>query len=171
MGFWNDLETVGRAVAKGPDGVKYVFIGDGIRKKELVSAIGSSAANTLFLPFLSNEEYSYSVTACHCGLVTLRNEALGMGVPSKIFGIMAAGIPVLAIAPKDSEIAQIVLESECGLVVEPGDVDSLLSSIKLLKADPELRVKMGKNARFAFEKKYTVESGVRNYLKLFNELL
>jgi len=171
MGFWNDLETVGRAVAKGPDGVKYVFIGDGIRKKELVSEIGSSAANTLFLPFLSNEEYSYSVTACHCGLVTLRNEALGMGVPSKIFGIMAAGIPVLAIAPKDSEIAQIVLESECGLVVEPGDVDSLLSSIKLLKADPELRVKMGKNARFAFEKKYTVESGVRNYLKLFNELL
>jgi glycosyltransferase involved in cell wall biosynthesis len=171
MGFWNDLETIGKAVARGIDGVKYVFIGDGIRKKELLSAMGNKTENAIFLPFLSNDEYAYSVTACHCGLVTLRHEALGMGVPSKIFGIMAAGIPVLAIAPKNSEIALIVKESECGLVVEPGDIDGLVNSISFLKENGEVRNRMGLNARKSFEMKYTTTKGVHNYLTLFNELL
>lgn len=46
---------------------------------------------------------------------------------------MAAGIPVLAIAPKNSEIVLTVKESECGLVVEPGNVDALVFSIKFLR--------------------------------------
>lgn len=171
MGLWNDLETVGRAVAEGIDGVKFVFIGDGIRKKELVSAMGEKVNECLFLPFLENDDYAYSVTACHCGLVTLRSEAVGMGVPSKIFGIMAAGMPVLAVAPMSSELALIVKESDCGLVVEPGDHLGLLQSILFLKENEEIRVKMGLNARLAFEKKYTISKGVENYINLFNELL
>jgi len=171
MGLWNDLETVGRAVAKGIDGVKFVFIGDGIRKKELVNAIGEKVNECLFLPFLDNDDYAHSVTACHCGLVTLRPEAVGMGVPSKIFGIMAAGMPVLAVAPMNSEIALIVKETECGLVVEPGDHKGLLQSILFLKENDAIRIKMGLNARMAFEKKYTTSKGVENYINLFNELL
>lgn len=171
MGLWNDLETVGKAVAHGIKGVKFVFIGDGIRKKELLNAMGEKVHDSLFIPFLNNEEYAYSVTACHCGLVTLRDEALGMGVPSKIFGIMAAGMPVLVVAPMSSEIALIVKESECGLVVEPGDIDGLVNSITFLKENGEVRNRMGFNARKSFEMKYTTTKGVQNYLTLFNELL
>ncbi len=172
MGLWNDLETVGKAVGIGIDGVKFVFIGDGIRKKELISAMGHDGLNrTLFFDFLSNEEYAYSVTACHCGLVTLLPKAVGMGVPSKIFGIMAAGIPVLAIAPKYSEIAMIVNESECGLVSEPGDVKSLIDNIAYLKQNEPIRMRMGINARKAFDSKYTTAKGAENYITLFNELL
>lgn len=171
MGLWNDLETVGRAVAKGIDGVKFVFIGDGIRKKELVDAMGEKANECLFLPFLENDDYAYSVTACHCGLVTLRPEVVGMGVPSKIFGIMAAGIPVLAVAPHNSEIALIVKESECGLVVEPGNFKGLIDCIVFLKENGDIRKRMGLNARKSFESNYTITKGVDNYLNLFNELL
>lgn len=171
MGLWNDLETVGKAVAYGIIGVKFVFIGDGIRKKELLNAMGEKVHDSLFFPFLNNDEYAHSVTACHCGLVTLRYEALGMGVPSKIFGIMAAGLPVLAVAPMSSEIALIVKESECGLVVEPGDIDGLVNSIIFLKENDEIRIRMGLNARRSFEMNYTTSKGVQNYLTLFNELL
>lgn len=171
MGLWNDLVTVGKAVSKGIEGVKFVFIGDGIRKKELVLAMGEKGVeNSLFLNFLSNDEYSYSVTACHCGLVTLRPEAQGMGVPSKIFGIMAAGIPVLAIAPRSSEIALIVLESNCGLVVEPGDAEGLMNAIEYLKLNESTRRQMGINARTAFEQKYTTQRGAGYYINLLNEL-
>jgi len=171
MGLWNDLETVGRAVARCGDNIKFVFIGDGIRKKELIDSMGDGINKSLFLPFLSNDDYAHSVTACHCGLVTLRHEAVGMGVPSKIFGIMAAGIPVLAVAPKNSEIALIVKESECGLVVEPGDVDGFIRNVKFLEENETARKIMGVNSRLSFEKKYTTQKGVENYLNLFNELL
>ncbi len=172
MGLWNDLETVGKAVRVGMDGVKFVFIGDGIRKRELVAAMGQQGVErTLFLNFLSNEEYALSVTACHCGLVTLRPEAVGMGVPSKIFGIMAAGVPVLAIAPMNSEIAMIVSESECGLVSEPGDVQGLIKNILYLKGNDAIRKQMAINARRSFEEKYTTEKGATNYLNLFDEIL
>lgn len=171
MGLWNDMETVGRAVAHNVDGVKFVFIGDGIRKRELLHAINGNTDKCLFFPFLSNEDYANSVTACHCGLVTLRPEAVGMGVPSKIFGIMAAGIPVLAVAPHNSEIALIVKESECGLVVEPGNFKGLVDCFVFLKENDDIRKRMGLNARKSFERSYTITKGVDNYLNLFNELL
>jgi len=94
-----------------------------------------------------------------------------MGVPSKIFGIMAAGIPVLAIAPKYSEIAMIVNESECGLVSEPGDVKGLIDNIAYLKQNEQIRMQMGINARKSFDSKYTTAKGAENYITLFNELL
>jgi glycosyltransferase involved in cell wall biosynthesis len=169
MGLWNDLVTVGKAVSKGIEGVKFVFIGDGIRKRELVQAMGEEGAkSSLFLNFLSNDEYTYSVTACHCGLVTLRPEALGMGVPSKIFGIMAAGIPVLAIAPKNSEIGLIVLESNSGMVVEPGNAEGLIKAIITLKDNDQLRLEMGRNGRTAFEKKYTLSVVASRYYELLS---
>ncbi|HDP74814.1 MAG TPA: glycosyltransferase WbuB, partial [Bacteroidales bacterium] len=171
MGLWNDLETIGKVAAQGIDGVKFVFIGDGVRMRELVSAMGNSINDSMFFPFLDNQEYAHSVTACHCGLVTLRHEAVGMGVPSKIFGIMAAGIPVLAVAPKNSEIALIVNESECGIVVEPGDVQALVSAIMFLKDNPEKRKQMAINSRVAFENSYTIENGLKNYLSMFSEVL
>ena len=52
MGLWNDMESIGRAVILKPEGVFYVFIGDGIRKKELQDIISTgTSTNTVFLPF------------------------------------------------------------------------------------------------------------------------
>jgi len=84
---------------------------------------------------------------------------------------MAAGIPVLAVAPKNSEIALIVSESECGIVVEPGDVQALVSAIIFLKDNPERRKQMAINSRVAFENRYTIENGLKKYLAIFNEVL
>ena len=172
MGLWNDLETIGKAVAQKPDGVMFVFIGDGIRKNELLKAIGDNdGGNTLFFSFLDNADYANSVTACHCGLVTLRPEAVGMGVPSKIIGILAAGTPVLAIAPKGSEIANIVIENNCGIVIEPGDYNELVGAINYLKSNESERQKMGLNARTAFEKEFSTIIAANNYYNLIKELV
>lgn len=172
MGLWNDLETVGKAASARPKGVKFVFIGDGIRKRELINAIGTDKPdNALFLPFLDNSDYANSVTACHCGIVTLRPEAVGMGVPSKIIGIMAAGTPVLAVAPGESEIAKIVMENSCGIVIKPGDDAGLVNAIDYLKNNEGQRLIMGLNARKAFEKKFTTEIAAKNYYRLLKEFL
>lgn len=168
MGLWNDLETVGRAVAHCGANVRFVFIGDGIRKNELIDSMGDGINKSLFLPFLSNDDYAHSVTACHCGLVTLRHEAVGMAVPSKIVGIMASGVAVIAVVPDNSEIAYMVREENCGLVVKPGDAEGLIKAIETLKDNDQLRLDMGRNGRTAFEKKYTLSVVASKYYELFS---
>lgn len=170
MGLWNDMEHLGKLVNLKIKDVSFVFIGGGMRKKELVNAIDNvDDTNVKFFSFLSNDDYSNAVSACHVALISLRNNLEGMAVPSKIMGIMAAGIPVLAVVPSESEIAMIVNEEKCGMVIDPEDLNGLHKAIETLKENDELRQQMAKNGRLAFEKKYTVSIIANAYKTLLNE--
>lgn len=97
MGLWNEMETFGKAVKKNVEGVLFMFVGGGMRKNELLSTFSADdQKNVLILPFQPNEKLSNVLTGCHVGLVSLRDGLEGMAVPSKIYGIMAAGVPVIA---------------------------------------------------------------------------
>lgn len=166
MGLWNDMKTIGLAINMKPAGVKFLMIGGGMRKKELLDTVNDSEMSAIFLPFQENPDYAYSVTACHAAIVSLREGLEGMAVPSKIIGIMAAGTPVIAMVPSKSEIAYIVDEENCGIIVEPGDVTGLVNAIISLKSDEGLRKRMGQNGRVAFLKKYTSKIISEQYLAL-----
>lgn len=79
---------------------------------------------------------------------------------------MAAGIPVIALAPVDSEIAYIIKEEDCGLRVDPSDSKGLVDAINILRSDERLRKRLGLNGRNAFLKKYTTEVIAEKYLDL-----
>jgi glycosyltransferase involved in cell wall biosynthesis len=167
MGLWNDMKTMGKAVNKKPENVVFVFIGGGMRRQELVDELNeANHGNTILIPFLPNDEYAFSVSACHAALVSFRQGLEGMAVPSKIIGIMAAGIPVIALVPEKSEIAYIINEEKCGYVVSPGDVDGLLRAVEELKNNEDLRKEMGENGRKAFENKYTSKIVAKSYKRL-----
>ncbi len=171
MGLWNDMKTIGAAVNMKPENVFFVFIGGGMRRKELVDELsGTNSENALLIPFLPNNEYAYSVSACHAALVSFRDGLEGMAVPSKIIGIMAAGVPVIAIVPGKSEIARIINKENCGFVVSPGDAGGIIDAIEKLKADEGLRRLMGGNGRKAFERKYTVRIVAEKYMRLISDL-
>ena len=93
-----------------------------------------------------------------------------MAVPSKIFGILAAGRPVIALVPDSSEIAYIVKEEKCGIIVNPEDTDGLINAIIFLKNNETLRIQMGINGRRAFERKYTTKITAEKYLTILNEI-
>lgn len=169
MGLWNDIRTLGEVVNQKLKDVVFMFIGGGMRKNELLDSINEpDSENVLFFPFLSNSDYSNSVTACHIALVSLQDGLEGMAVPSKIAGIMAAGIPVIAIVPEESEIAYIVKEENCGIVVRPGDINALINAIMELKANSSLSMQMGINGRVAFAKKYTTSIISKQYALLLD---
>lgn len=170
MGLWNEMKTIGKTINESYIGVKYVIIGSGMRKGELMDSISESVkSDVLFLPFQANQDYAVSVSACHAALVSLRYGAQGMAVPSKIIGIMAAGIPAIALVPVDSEIAYIIEEENCGIRVDPYDSNGLADAINKLKSDDELRKRLGKNGREAFLRKYTTEIIAEKYISLFQE--
>lgn len=169
MGLWNQLETLGQAINKKPENVTFLIIGGGMRKNELLDTIkDTNATNVFFYPFQPNENYSYSVSACHIALVSLREGLEGMAVPSKIIGIMAAGIPVIAMVPENSEIAYIVKEENCGYIINPSDSEGLVNAIMELKSDENLRRSLGQNGREAFLRKYTTKLIAEKYKSLLN---
>jgi colanic acid biosynthesis glycosyl transferase WcaI len=147
--------------------VLFCFIGGGMRRNELLGSFrNKNPENVVFFPFLSNTDYSLSVTACHVAFVTLQKNLTGIAVPSKIFGIMAAGIPVIGIVPRNSEISYIIEEEKCGIVIDPGDTKGLLNALNLLKNNEEIRREMGLNGRKAFLNKYTLSIIAEYYIKM-----
>ena len=94
--------------------------------------------NIMILHFQPNEVYNDIISASHVHLVTLREGIEGIAVPSKIYGILAAGRPVIAMVPEHSEIAYIVKEENCGIVLSPTDLTGLIDAIRLLKSDESL---------------------------------
>lgn len=167
MGLWNDMKTFGSAINEiaEPD-ILFTFYGDGIRKKELIESMQTERTNVLFFPFQPKEKLNQLLTACHVALVSLAEGLEGIAVPSKIIGIMAAGIPVIALVPEESEIAFIVKENKCGIVLKPGDAKGLSESILKLKNDTELRKQMAENARTAFDKKFSTALIAEQYIQL-----
>jgi glycosyltransferase involved in cell wall biosynthesis len=73
-------------------------------------------------------------------------------VPSKFYGIAAAGSrPIIVIADKNGEIARLVQQRGCGIVVAPGDADVLLDALRLLTNASKTVAEMGKRARKMLE--------------------
>ena len=172
MGLWNNMEPIGSAAAKSISGVTFLFIGGGMRHKELLATLENSTTdNVRLFPFQPVENLNVTLTACHVALVSLRKGMEGMAVPSKIYGILASGVPVIALVPNNSEIAYVVNEEECGLVTDPDSVDALIEAINFLKNHQNLCEKMGKNARKAFIKKYTTSIIAEQYEKIIQDLI
>lgn len=170
MGLWNDMEAIGKATVISKKDVFFVFIGDGIRKNELQRNVSENHNNYIFLPFQPTDILSEVLTSCHVALVSLRKGMEGMAVPCKIYGILAAGTPVIALVPENSEIAYVIEEEKCGIVVPPDDYEGLNNAIIKLMEDNALRIEFGANGRRAFEKKYTTKIISDKYIMLLNDL-
>lgn len=171
IGIWNEVITMGQAVKRNPENVFFIFVGEGIRKQELLREFDlENQKNVLIMPFQDSNNFNNVLNASHVHMVTLKEGLQGMAVPCKIYGILAAGRPVIALVPENSEIAYVVKEENCGIVVKPEDADGLLKAIILLKNNETLRIQMGINGRKAFEKKYTTRIAAEKYKALLEEI-
>ena len=171
IGIWNEVRTMGKAVKLNTDNIFYIFVGEGIRKEELLNEFElEKQQNVLLIPFQESSNFNNVLNASHVHLVTLKKGLQGMAVPCKIYGILAAARPVIALVPDNSEIAYVVKEENCGIVVNPNDTEGLIKAIKLLKNNNILRRQMGLNGRMAFEKKYTTRIAADRYKELLDNL-
>ena len=171
MGIWNEMSSIWKVINMKLENVVFMLVGDGVRKGELIENINSESKNVVLLPFQPTEKLGSLLTGCHVAFVTLKQGLEGMAVPSKIFGIMAAGVPVIALVPENSEIAYIVREEKCGYVLDPEDAAGLFNIIVNLQNNELLRKGMGTNGRKAFEEKYTTQVIAKQYEEVIETLL
>jgi hypothetical protein len=96
----------------------------------------------------------------HLGLVTQIPKTLGSIVPSKIYGIMAAGRPLLYIGPDGSTPASHIRNYDCGWRIEPGNVDGLIQILHHLDGNRQSLKDAGARARSAFERYFNRSIGI-----------
>jgi len=90
-------------------------------------------------------------------LVTLRDAAKHTSVPSKTFSAMAAGSAVIAIAPRGSDLADVVTSSDCGVLVSPGNGLHFLDAMLRLVRDSDELARLRQNARTSVAERYDLD--------------
>lgn len=176
LGLYYDLENIIQIADQFREekNIVFLFIGEGAVKAKMQEyAHERGLENVLFLPYQPKEFIRYSLNAADVHLVVNQKGIKGVSVPSKIYGVMAAGKPVLGVLEQDSEVDRLISESGCGVRVEPQDYAGIARSIEYLyQMDREQLKEMGLNGRSYLEKhltKATSIDGYRNVLKSISE--
>lgn len=140
----------------GDGTVLFAFVGGGSRLPEVRAYVSENGLpNVVFLPHQDRGLLSRTLTAADLHFVSLAREMKGLVVPSKLYGAMAAGRPILFLGPLDSDIAGTIEEGGFGATA--GDGPAVEDAIRRLAADGALYRSMGRKARDVFEAAFTRE--------------
>jgi glycosyltransferase involved in cell wall biosynthesis len=82
-------------------------------------------------------------------VVTVRRGIEGLVVPSKLYSALAAGRPILAVAPEGSDVARIVRRYGCGLVADPDDPHAVVAAVRQAMVSNDRLEGMARQARLA----------------------
>jgi glycosyltransferase involved in cell wall biosynthesis len=152
----------------GDPGIVFLFVGEG-RAKERIQELGRSLPNVRLFGFQPRENLSEMLSSADVGVMTLLPGRGRTSVPSKMFGYMAVGVPVLASCDPDSDSAEMIREAKCGEVVPPGDPLAISSALRRLRSDIPARHSAGQRGRAYLEKHHSRESGTKSFLSLLGE--
>ncbi|MCS3639262.1 glycosyltransferase family 4 protein [Salinibacter ruber] len=145
--------------------IHFLFVGSGPRREEIESfAERQSLSNLTYLDYFPRDQIKYSLSLAHVHLLTLRPSFAGIAVPGKLYGILAAGRPVLMVGPEASDTAETIRRHEVGTVIDPGQyngngaaTDSVVETIHALYENPEHRDALGERGREVFLERFEQE--------------
>ena len=131
-----------------------MLVGNGGRRAQLELQT-AGAENIQFLDYQPKESLSESLSAADLHVVSMGQEIVGCMAPSKLYGILASGTPVLAIVPKGNAVWRMVEREQLGWTVEPGDRDGIARAIQAAAQVPrEDMLAMGQRGRELAERLY-----------------
>jgi putative colanic acid biosynthesis glycosyltransferase WcaI len=145
-GAWDTLLAAARQLQD--DGVGFVFVGEGAERARLESA-AAEIKNVRFLPFFPASKIPSVLAAPDAHVITVRRGLEGVVVPSKMYGILAAGQPIVALAPIESDPASLGARRGFGVSADPDKPDELVAVVRALTADRGEFQRMAAAARVA----------------------
>jgi colanic acid biosynthesis glycosyl transferase WcaI len=148
--------------------IVFVVCGDGVTKPQLENAC-SGLANVSFIPLQPFENLGQLLGLADIHLLPQSPEAADLVLPSKLSGMLASGVPIIATCRNDTEIASVV--SKCGLIVPPENGTELAYAIENLVDNFDDRLKFGAQARIYSEENLARDSVLGRLLKQFTEVV
>lgn len=174
LGLYYDLENIIRMTEsfRMHKQVAFVFIGDGAVKGQMQSFVEKQGlTNVYFIPFQPKDQIIYSLNAADVHLVVNQQGIKGVSVPSKIYGVMAAGKPILGVLEQGSEARRLIEESHCGLSVEPQQYSEMaVKLLELINMPSESLKQLGMNGRTYLEQGLRKETAIEKYKMLLKEI-
>jgi colanic acid biosynthesis glycosyl transferase WcaI len=143
-GAWQTLLAAARELEG--DGVGLVFVGDGAQRASLEAAAARST-NVRFLPFFPPGKVASVLAAGDAHVITIKRGLEGVVVPSKLYGILAAGRPIVALASQQTDAASLGARYGFGVAADPDNPAQLVAIVRALLCDPARLAEMGTAAR------------------------
>jgi colanic acid biosynthesis glycosyl transferase WcaI len=158
MGRTHDLEGLVQAarILAPEQGIHFLFIGTGAKEVWLTRTTRELAlGNVTILPPQQRSDLAQSLNACDLAVISFVKGMAGVSVPSRMYNILAAGKPILAVADSDSELALVVREERVGWLVQPASPEKTANAILEAFANPAQLSEMSKRARALVLRSYT----------------
>lgn len=175
VGHAQDLDSLVRAVTflRDLDDLLVVVAGFGARHNQMVELAERLEVTdrVRFLPYQKRERLPLSLSSADLHVVGLAKGLAGYVVPSRLYGILAAGRPVIAAADEDSETARLVSEVGCGIVIPPGRPELLARTIRSARDGAYDLEGMGARGREYVEREADRSVAMARYRTLVAELL
>ena len=172
LGLSHDLDTMIKAAERLQHLSKahFMVIGAGTRWDELQTG-AKRLDNLTLLPWQPEETLPYSLSAGDVAIVSLGKGFEGVSMPSKTQYAMAAGSAILGLSHSSSDIKEVIDRHNCGVNVEPGDVQGLVDAIVRFADDPEYLSRCRQNARQAAVAEYSRKVNVQRVLDVIRTYL
>lgn len=175
FGRYHDFETIlgaAELLQSRGEQATFVLVGNGVKERFIREEVqAKKLKNVRVMPFVHDEDYSDLLASADVSLVTLVSGMEGLCVPSKFYTTLASGRPTIAVMESRSEVASVVAEAECGVVLPPGQPEVLADALVRLRDDQEARTRMGRNARRVIEERYGYDKIDRKFFEAIQTVL
>jgi glycosyltransferase involved in cell wall biosynthesis len=174
LGLGHEFDTLldgfASAVRREPT-ICLVIVGKGRRLRavrEAVERLGIGDA-VRFVDYLPADRLREGMGLADVAVVTLRNGYEGLIVPSKLFGYMARGLPVLYIGPV-SDMDHYIQRARCGVALRCGDALGVADAIVALQNDHEWRSSLGAAGGEIYRRELAADFAIARYLALVSRV-
>lgn len=174
LGMKHNPELLARLATafKDDSAMQLIVVTEGLGAEFLSKAKKDRQLNNLrILPFQPFERLPEVLGTADVLITILEPDAGVFSVPSKTLSYLCSGRPVLGSMPKSNLAARIVTDEGAGIVVEPDDQNGFLAAAKKLRADSELRAKMGSAARAYAERTFDISAITDRFEAIFEKAI
>lgn len=174
IGRGHDISTIVDAAKtlqiQAPD-IEFVFVGDqNAHEKVLQSKTEHGLNNLRCIPFQPESELKSLMESGDVHIVSLKEEATGLMVPSKFYSALGAERPTIFMGSSGCEIAKVIRDFECGQVVAPGDAGGLVKILDAYRNDEDTWFTHQKGAKEAGER-FVPEQSWQVWLQRMQQLM
>jgi colanic acid biosynthesis glycosyl transferase WcaI len=158
MGRTHDLEGLVQCarMLEPEHDIHFLFIGTGAKEMSLRRATQElGLKNVTILPPQPRADLAQSLNACDLAIISFVEGMAGVSVPSRMYNILAAGKPIVAVAEADSELSLVVQEEHVGWLVQPASPEKTAQAVREAFSNPGLLSEMSKRARALVLRDYT----------------
>lgn len=166
MGLWHDIDTFVRAaeILQSDGRIRFLMIGDGRRlepARHLADQLG--LRNITWLGFQDRDALPDSLACANVALISQREGLDGVAVPCKLYGILASGRAIVAAVPPHSEVARVVCEEQCGVVVPPSNAVAIADALREMADNEPETIAMGQRSFIAYRRTYSLDAAARRF--------